>query len=111
MPIKDLIVIASHRLYLEDMKDSYKQESIQRGKEAVALRQALEASGKEIDLLNEGLDRARGELATMDEMLEECHKKQDGLRTWATVGKVGTITFSLAIVGIVTERIINSAKP
>jgi hypothetical protein len=105
-----LIVIASYRLYLEDMKDSYKQESIERGKEALNLRQALKASGKEIDLLNEGIERARGELAIMDEQLDECQKKKDGLKSWATIGKTFVIVGSVCLVGVVAVNVINSAK-
>jgi hypothetical protein len=110
VPVKDLIVIASYRLYLEDMKDSYKQESIERGKEALNLRQALKASGKEIDLLNEGIERARGELAIMDEQLDECQKKRDGLKAWATIGKTFVIVGSVCLVGVVAVNVINSAK-
>jgi uncharacterized coiled-coil DUF342 family protein len=87
------------------MKDSYKQESIERGKEALNLRQALKASGKEIDLLNEGIERARGELAIMDEQLDECQKKRDGLKAWATVGRIGVAVLSIAVVGITVNQV------
>ena len=93
------------------MKDSYKQESIERGKEAMNLRQALKASGKEIDMLNEAIDRARVELATMDEQLQECQQKRDGLKAWASVGKSFVIVGSVCLVGIVAVNVINSATP
>ena len=110
VPVKDLIVIASYRLYLEDMKESYKTEAYERGKEALNLREALKASGKEIDLLNEGLDRARGELATLDEQLGECQEKRDSLKAWATLGKTVVIVGSVCLVGVVAVNVINSAK-
>ena len=110
MPVKDLIVIASYRLYLEDMKESYKAEAYERGKEALNLRDALKASGKEIKLLSDGLDRAREEMAVMDEALDECQQKRDSLKAWATVGKSFVIVGSVCLVGIVAVNVINSAK-
>jgi hypothetical protein len=110
VPVKDLIVIASYRLYLEDMKESYKAEAYERGKEALNLREALKASGKQIDLLNEGIERARGELAIMDEQLGECQEKRDSLKAWGAIGKTFVVVGSACLVGIVAVNVINSAK-
>lgn len=106
-----LVTMAAHRLYLEDNAKSYKAEAYERGKETYALRKQNEEKDKTIALHVEDKERLRGELSQMDEMLDECLEKQAKLRSWATVGQVGTITVSLAVVGIVAERIINSAKP
>lgn len=111
MPVRDLINIAASRLYLEDRAKSYKSEAVERGKEANSLRAAIANKNEEVDILNGQLDRSRQELSMMDDELDKCHSSSDKLRPWATVGKVGTITVSLAVVGIVAERIINSAKP
>lgn len=111
VPVKDLINIAASRLYLEDRAKSYKSEAIERGKENLALREVIAKKDDDLGIVNGQLDRCRGELSTMDDMLEKCEDRNDRLRPWAGVGKIGTITVSLAVVGIVAERIINSAKP
>lgn len=111
VPVRDLINIAASRLYLEDRAKSYKEEAIMRAKETLALREAVKNKDKEVGIANGQVERCRGELSTMDDMLEKCEGQNDKLRPWATVGRVGTITVSLAVVGLVAERIINSAKP
>lgn len=111
VPIKDLILAASNRLYLEDKAKSFKEEAILRGKEAYALRQELAKKDTIISMHLEDKERLRGELSQMDDLLDKCEDRSNKLRPWATVGRVGTITVSLAVVGIVAERIINSAKP
>ena len=111
VPVRDLVTIAAHRLYLQDRAGSFKAEAVERGKESLALRQAITKKDGEIKILNEQLALAKGELAMMDEKLASCKSREDKLRPWATVGKIGTVTVSMAVIGIVTERIINSAKP
>ncbi|TXH54436.1 MAG: hypothetical protein E6Q97_10965 [Desulfurellales bacterium] len=111
VPIKDLITIAAHRIYLEDKAKSFKDEAILRGKETYALRQELAKKDTIIAFHVEDKERLRGELSQMDDLLDDCEERSGKLRPWATVGKVGTITVSLAVLGIVAERIINSAKP
>ncbi len=111
VPVRDLITIAAHRLYLEDRAGSFKEEAIERGKESFALRQIIDKKNDEVKLLDEQLTRLRGELSMMDDMLVACEERESKLRPWSTIGKVGTVTVSLAVLGIVAERIINSANP
>jgi len=110
VPISQLITISAHRLFLETVRDVYKYEAYARAKEAAAQRKATEELLKEKEIVDGQLDRARGELADLGGRLEECDEDKAKLKTWAAVGRIGTITVSLAVVGIVTERIINSAK-
>lgn len=110
VPVSQLITIAAHRLFLETVRDEYKDEAYARAKEAENQRKATEEAVKK-NVITEGqLDRARGEIADYEIRLTDCDEDKAKLRTWATVGQVGTITVSLAVVGIVAERIINSAK-
>ena len=111
VPVIDLVYMTSTRLYLEDKAKSYKEEAILRGKETYALRQELAKKDTIISLHVEDKERLRGELSQMDDLLEKCEDRSNKLRPWSTVGKVGTVTISLAVVGLVAERIINSAKP
>ena len=111
VPVRDLVTIAAHRLYLQERAGSFKAEAVERGKESLALRQAITKKDGEIKVLNDQIVRLRGELSIMDERLASCERREDKLRPWATVGKVGTVTVSLAVLGIVTERIVNSARP
>jgi hypothetical protein len=111
IPVRDLITIAAHRVYLEDRAVSFKVEAIERGKEGLALRQVIGKKNDEVRLLNEQLTLLRGQVSIMDEMVASCGERESKLRPWATIGKVGTITASLAILGIVAERVINSANP
>jgi hypothetical protein len=46
----------------------------------------------------------------MDEQLDECQKKRDGLKAWATIGKTFVIVGSVCLVGVVAVNVINSAK-
>ena len=111
VPVIDLVHMTATRLYLEDNAKSYKAEAYERGKETYALRKENEEKDKTIALHVEDKERLRGELSQKDNLLEECEERGDKLQAWSVVGKVGTITVSLAVVGIVAERIINSAKP
>ena len=110
VPVSQLVTFAAHRLFLETVRDEYKDEAYARAKEAAAQRKATEELLKEKEIVDGQLDRARGELADLGGRLEECDEDKAKLKTWARIGQVGTITVSLAVVGIVAERIINSAK-
>ncbi len=110
VPVKDLIKMASHRLFLDSWKETYKSEAYARGKETLALRQALEAKESIIKMNEDKFNRMAEELQQVNDLLEECKRDKWRMNGWATVGKVGTITASLVLVGIATERIINSAR-
>lgn len=110
VPVKDLVKMASHRLFLDSWKETYKSEAYARGKETLALKQALESKDAIIRMNEERMSRMMDELSYNNELLEDCNKEKWKLNRWANVGKVGTITVSLVVVGIATERILNSAR-
>lgn len=64
------------------------------------------ATEAEVDVLREVLEKRNAEAMELRALLNEqrkavtdCHKKNERLRSWATVGKVGTIVVGAGLVG------------
>lgn len=104
-PYPEFKRLVSYRLAERSNLRSAAFEISQRTMEATTLRKALSNAHTLLAEKDETIEIQRDQLAEYQEWNLRLQKDVSRLRPWATIGKVGVVVGSVAIIGIVAERL------
>jgi hypothetical protein len=88
VPVQDLRYAAAYRVIEGERNIAAVLEAAARGREAQALREQIKAMEEAEAIRTARIKPIVDRNTQLEEDLIKCAKKRDGLRSWATIGKV-----------------------
>ena len=105
-----LVDYAAKRFVSDEQRREYRQEALERAGQVLELKRAIAEFKVVVKNRDMVIDQLTEDNFRLGSELEDANERIGKLRPWATIGKVGVVVGSFAVVGIVTAQVLNSAK-